>query len=702
VTKTFFSSRNPFGIILSILIGFSMKGQASSMPAPSRPALYLYTRSTDASTTITVDASQPNAIPISQDIFGNFLEDLGHAIERGILADAILNPSLEPENPSDTAPPFWTLQGNATWVEGGYYSPHAVQLAGATNGLAVGRLEQTVFLPVTRDPHYRFEALCRSLGTAGTIELLIEGTDAREGQVFAQRPIVVHGRTWQKVTFTFSVQEATPQKGEAYRFVLAYTNGDPVIVDRISLMPTDNIAGLDPEVVARAREWHIPILRYPGGNFSSGYHWEDGIGDPNRRPSSRNPAWGGIQSNRFGTDEFLHFCHLLHIQPQITVNAGDGTPENAAAWVAYCNGAPDSSVYAQMRAENGHPAPYGVKIWEVGNELYGDWQIGHTDAQGNAQRFVKFRDAMLRVDPTIKLIATGKGDEFTPEGLSRDAAWNEALLRRSLEEGNRPPDYLSIHPLLPLPEAAGAPDYDAQYQSAMAFPTFLDRVMFPQLAHLIQQGEGPYPHTRLAVTEWGIIVGGPNWRSVPNHSTFSGAIFNALMLNAMMRHSDLISIANMTGFMHGGCIEKVRGVVYVDPQYYTQQLYAVAKPYYPVAIHIEGPGEDVPARGRLQAVTDVPDVDAFAALTKDRNTLTLFLINHLIEGDRLVRLTLNDFEARSVSATILTADSPMAANDWAHPDRIKPQPYMLPTGFLKEDSSLNLPAHTLLVLTLHR
>lgn len=170
----------------------------------------------------------------------------------------------------------------------------------------------------------------------------------------------------------------------------------------------------------------------------------------------------------------------------------------------------------------------------------------------------------------------------------------------------------------------------------------------------------------------------------------------------MMRHSDLISIANMTGFMHGGCIEKVRGVVYVDPQYYIQQLYAAAKPYYPVAIHIQGPGGDVPARGGLQAVTDVPNLDAFAALTKDRNTLTLFLVNRLIEGDRLVRLTLNDFEARSVSATILTADSPMVDNDWAHPDRIKPQPYMLPTGFLKEEASLNLPAHTLLVLTLHR
>lgn len=659
--------------------------------------LFHYTRTKTPLTVVHVQVHQPAFYSLSPFLFGNFLEDLGSVIERGLLADALLNPSLEAETPTNTAPPFWALQGNASWIEPGYFSPHAVALSQPTSTLSAGQLEQTVYLPLKRVRTYLFSGLFLTLEGTGVVEVQIASED---GKLLAQHTLRVTGTEWQPLSALLEVQGTSPQPGTPYRFSLVFREGSPVVVDRLSLLPTDNVDGLDPEVLALAKAWKMPIIRYPGGNFASGYHWEDGVGNPNKRPSGRNPAWGGIQSNRFGTDEFLRFCRLVHTQPQITLNAGDGTPEEAAAWVAYCNAASNASPYARLRAENGHPAPYHVRIWEIGNELYGSWQIGHTDAEGNAERFVRFRDAVLKVAPHIQLIATGKGDEYTPDGIERDMDWNRALLRTSLEKANHPPDYLSLHPLLPLPEAVGPLPYAEQYQAAMAFPFFLDRELFPDIEQLIQEIEGPHPITHLAVTEWGIIIGGQGWEQSPNHNTLAGAIFNALMLNAMIRHGNTIRIANMTGFMHGGGIKKQDGVVYVDPQYYTQKLYVEAHPHTPLAVHLEGPGQDVPARGRLAAVANVPDVDACAALSTDGKTLVLFLVNHLLQGERTVSLDVRGFSFQKATATILTAPLATAHNGIEHPNAVRPQPFPLPSGFGQHPQPLTLPAHALVVLKL--
>ena len=180
--------------------------------------------------------------------------------------------------------------------------------------------------------------------------------------------------------------------------------------------------------------------------------------------------------------------------------------------------------WARLRAANGHTAPYNVRTWEIGNELYGDWQIGHTDPAGIATRFAAFRDAMRTVDPTIRIIATGKGDAFTGAGLERDRDWNDALLTAANANKGAAPDYLSIHPLVPLPGGLGALPYDAQYESAMAHPTFFSDTFLPMLTRQITAIEGPNPRSRIAVTEWGLIVGGNDWQKSPNHDTLAGAI----------------------------------------------------------------------------------------------------------------------------------------------------------------------------------
>lgn len=663
--------------------------QASSGFLATR-ALFQYRRDDAAPghlTRIHINAARGAAAPIRQNVFGNFLEFLGGTIYENVWAQALLNPNLERIEQGNTVPPAWDLNGAATWIEGGYLSPRCVRLGGD------GLLRQRIFLPVHRTRNYTVTLHARA-PQGGQINVALRAGDSASGPIVAQGNVKIAGAGWQKRVMRWQLSAGGLAKGQEARFVVTSANptasttaSDSAVdvdVDQIEIFPDDAVNGLDPDVLRAARAWRIPILRL-SGNFSSGYHWRDGIGPRAMRPTSRNPAWGNIEPNHFGTDEFLLFSRLVGAVPQIGVNAGNGTPEEAAAWVRYAN-------------RNALQVP----LWEIGNELYGGWQIGHTDAAGNAARFVRFREAMLKADPRIQIIATGKGDEFSIDGLRRSAQWNEAVLRAAIAGGAPAPEYLSIHPLVSLPANLGGLPYAEQYETAMAHPAFLDQSLLPSLVESIRKVHGPNPKTRIAVTEWGIIIGGDRWWEGPNHDALSGAIFNALTLNAMLRHSDWVTLANMTALTHGGGIKKPRGVVIVDPQYYTQQLYAAAAPRLPLQTMWSGPGRDVPARGYLPAVPDVADVDVFSALNADRTRLLAFAVNRSLNEARPVRMTMNGFEADRVSATILTAPDVRASNTWDRPNTVAPRPFATPPRRERNVWTATLPPHSLVVFTFSR
>jgi len=148
-------------------------------------------------------------------------------------------------------------------------------------------------------------------------------------------------------------------------------------LDQITLFPSDALAqGFDPDVVRLWKESGVNILRFPGGNYVSGYHWKDDIGPRDKRFTNKNVAWNDVDQHQVGTDEHISFCRLIGAEPMICVNAGNGTAEEAADWVEYCNGGPQTK-WGKVRAENDFPKPYNVKFWEIGNELWGDWQIGY-------------------------------------------------------------------------------------------------------------------------------------------------------------------------------------------------------------------------------------------------------------------------------------------------------------------------------------
>lgn len=190
-------------------------------------------------------------------------------------------------------------------------------------------------------------------------------------------------------------------------------------VGAVSLMPADNVEGFRPDTTRLLRELNSGMYRLPGGNFISGYDWRNTIGDPDMRPPIWDYAWNAAQPNDVGVDELMTLCKLLNVDPYISVNAGLGDDHSAADLVEYVNGAVDTPMGA-LRAKNGHPNPYHVKYWNVGNEVYGFWQIGHTALKYYTMKHNDFARAMRKVDPSITILASGAmPDEMTVTSNSR-------------------------------------------------------------------------------------------------------------------------------------------------------------------------------------------------------------------------------------------------------------------------------------------
>ena len=175
-----------------------------------------------------------------------------------------------------------------------------------------------------------------------------------------------------------------------------YEEGSPLADDR----------GFRKDVLGLLRELRLGVLRWPGGNFVSNYHWADGIGPGDGRPRRPELAWGGEESNRFGTDEYLAYCAELGTEPYICLNMGTGTLEEALAWVEYCNSA-GATYWASRRRENGRTEPWRVTYWGLGNEMYGDWQVGAFTAEEYVREATRWARAIRMLDPQARLVSCG-------------------------------------------------------------------------------------------------------------------------------------------------------------------------------------------------------------------------------------------------------------------------------------------------------
>ncbi|MHA1733142.1 MAG: alpha-L-arabinofuranosidase C-terminal domain-containing protein [Promethearchaeota archaeon] len=422
-----------------------------------------------------------------------------------------------------------------------------------------------------------------------------------------------------------------------------------------------------------------PVVRWPGGCFADTYHWEDGVGPRGERPTRKNRAWGGIKSfhvragprerNHFGTDEFVAFCRRLGAEPYINVNFGTGTPREAADWVEYCNGPAESGRGAE-RAANGHPEPYGVKFWGIGNEVFGWWEKGHCKTGDEyGRKYLKFAQAMRAVDPSIKLLAVG----------SHDSNWNRSLL--GVAKGYA--DFLTVHEYLPTIGLLGnifgrkpLPETSEVYYSILNSAALVGNLVERAAADIRATVPGGTERCKVAVDEWGIWYHYSQvYRADKPHFVLRDALWGACVLNGFIRRSGVVGMANYAQLVNCiGIILTYQSGVVKTPHYLVFRAFGEAWPgedASSVPLEVEAPPIASRPFGKTIPALEGALVDASALVSNDGRTLTVYCVNKSYSEHARVELDLGEFEgAGQVKALLVSHDSPFATNTREDPGNL--------------------------------
>jgi alpha-N-arabinofuranosidase len=510
-------------------------------------------------------------------------------------------------------------------------------------------IRQKVYLPVHRVSHYVGSVYLKPVSGPGNLEVSLRERNNPD-HVFARHEIQVGATGWRRYEFAFDVLPHQIEPLEPADFVIAASNETRVLIDQASLLPGDNVDGMDPEMIEMSRELKTPIVRF-GGNFTSAYHWRDGIGARDQRVSMLNTAWGIPEYNQFGTDEFLRFCQLIGAEPQIALNLGTGTPQEAADWVQYVNA---------------HWADHsGGLLWELGNELWGDFQVGYPTLPRVAERTKSFSDAVRKVDPKARLIATGGDPDVFHD-------WNAAQLANPSDTF----DYLSTHFVVTTNSVqASHPSPDFIAKAAFALPIELER----RLRTMHQQFQDtPGRNVNTAFTEW--LFWSSEDQFSPRYDNMGGAIGTAGLLNMLLRNSDIVPISDMTGIIEFGGIWKKRGRVFGVPAYWVFRMYSNTEVARLVETQNNSQTYDVDQGStRLPKIAGVPYLDVVAAINSSGNKLTLFCVNRHLTRDIETRINLAGFRPTNATARSIFANSIYQKNDETEPEHIHPRATTLST-----------------------
>jgi len=615
---------------------------------------------------VQIDVNKTANYTVPRSIFGTFLEPIGNSTYNGLWAELLRNPSFEdslwdvkhvaemvkddPElsRASEMALPLpWEP---LRYAQGSRYAPQWNDAANSYRSLLLMALpdkqtgiRQKVYLPVYRVSHYIGSVYLKPISGPGRIEVSLRERNNPD-HVFDRRELLVGATGWQRYEFALDVPARQLATLEPADFVIAASDETRVLIDQASLFPGDNMDGMDPEMIAMSRELKTPIVRF-GGNFTSAYHWRDGVGPRDRRVSMLNTAWGIPEYNQFGTDEFLCFCQQIGAAPQIALNLGTGTAQEAAEWVQYVNA---------------HWSDHaGGLLWELGNELWGDFQIGYPTLPRVAERTKSFSDAVRNVDPKARLIATGGDPDVFQD-------WNAAQLTNPTDTFN----YLSTHFVVTTNSVqAPHPSPDFIAKAVFALPVELER----RLRTMHQQFEKPgKPTVNTAFTEW--LFWSSEDQFSPRYDNMGGAIGTGGFLNMLLRNSDIVPISDMTGIIEFGGIWKKRGRVFGVPSYWVFRMYSNADIAKLVETQSHGPTYDVDQGStRLPKIVAVPYLDVVAAINGSGNKLTLFCVNRHLTRDLETKINLAGFRPTNATARSMFADSIYEKNDETEPEHIHPR-----------------------------
>lgn len=438
-------------------------------------------------------------------------------------------------------------------------------------------------------------------------------------------------------------------------------------VGKGSRIPNED--GLRRDVVQALKSISAPIIRWPGGCFADAYHWEDGIGPVERRPRGINIWWGGSESNGFGTDEFVHLCRLTGAEPYICVNVGSGSPREALAWLEYCNYSGNSK-YADLRSLYGHPEPYKVKYWGVGNENWGCG--GSFDPVYYAWEYRRFATFLKQADSSVKLIACGH--------TTRD--WNLRFME-ALKDFIHLVDYLSIHYYFGNPQRYGGDVNftDEQYLNLL-FDVQILEYQIKQAISIVEFFSEGRKDIGIAVDEWGVWHPQATVESgLYQQNTLRDAILSAAVLNLFINYSRKVRMANLAqavNVLQSICLTRGEKTV-LTPTYHVFKMYQPHMGNWALKVEAESPiirepsEKDFAGSARQRrSIKPLKALDASASISQDGKNLVITLVNQSLDEDLDVEIVLDgEGEACGGNLTVLNAEDVRAHNDFDFPENVK-------------------------------
>ncbi|WP_436926201.1 hypothetical protein [Halosimplex amylolyticum] len=555
------------------------------------------------------------------------------------------------------------------------------------------------------------------------------GLETPDSDVLALETIPVSSE-WERHEVSLSLDSesperyASPQYGEYLLNIKSEETG-VLDVDWVTLIPDDAVEGVfNPETIERLREANVTSLRWPGGNYASQYQWRDGVGPVAERPVVPVANWGGLDPNYLGTNEWLRFCELVDVEAYITVPFWSAAgPETAAAWVEYCNGDPDETELGALRAEHGYEEPWDVTYWGVGNEVWGSWQIGRTEAIEYADRYADYHAAMRAVDADIEIDACGIDPWFTQvhDGTREDVTvpadggdppvWNERLFERaeSVIEGvdvHRYTEGISGHT---GEDGAREAWLDTNDETPLGYVEVLvnDPGSWGEMFDEVRSVAVDYGVDDLRITfgEWGLRAWeiDEGWPRA-SRGTMAHATFAARALQALLRNGCDVELAHWTDFspyvrphprsrtgQHLGA-EIFRGVA--------EPILATDDEWHLIETAVEdSPVRDRPATGVSIPQGEVELVDAVSIGTASHGRLQTIIVNGSLSQPVDVAVEYGDgVDAVQGSLFSGSDDDPFAQGDSQEDDGHEVETFEA-TGDRIDPLELTLPPASVVLLS---
>ena len=420
--------------------------------------------------------------------------------------------------------------------------------------------------------------------------------------------------------------------------------------------PHADTEGIRTDVLAALKRLRMPVMRYPGGNYVSGYRWRDGVGPKEERATRMELAWHDLEPNTFGTNEFVDFCRKLGTEPYLAVNAGDGDMREARDWLEYCNGTKDTSL-VKLRKQHGYDAPHGVRYWGIGNEVDGPWQIGFKTPEEYARTYTEYAKVMKWTDPSIKLFAAGVS-LWEPRWVER--------VQLLMEHAPQLIDYMAIHWYVGNSRERGYRDDD--FASYMAISEKMDD-MLSGTAGILRAMASALKLGRtipIAVDEWNVWYRVHNEGKLEEVYNLEDALVVAMHFNTFFRHAASVKMANIAQIVNViAPIMTTRDGMVLQSTFHPFELYASTAGDTALDVFWDGDTFSTPEFDALRVL------DVSATLDSASGRLAVYLVNRSEHAAQSTTIELQRGRfADAGDLHVINGPDIKAANTFEAPDQV--------------------------------